>query len=62
MFAAVQRVMVGLRQSGWQPRRVPAGGTVKMFLWRYDWFRRLMTPTYQCPNCRRSYHYCDCDC
>lgn len=29
-------------------------------LWRYGWFRRLMTPTYRCPECRRSYHYCDC--
>jgi hypothetical protein len=29
-------------------------------LWRFGWFRRLMTPTYQCPDCRRSYHYCDC--
>jgi hypothetical protein len=30
------------------------------FLWRYGWFRRLMTPTYQCPECRHSYHYCNC--
>lgn len=29
-------------------------------LWRYGWYRRLMTPTYQCPECRRPYHYCRC--
>ncbi|QDM57472.1 hypothetical protein SEA_MAHAVRAT_88 [Mycobacterium phage Mahavrat] len=29
-------------------------------LWRYGWYRRLMTPTYQCPECRHAYHYCKC--
>jgi hypothetical protein len=33
---------------------------MKRLLWRYGWFRRLMTPTYQCPECRHAYHYCRC--
>lgn len=28
---------------------------------RFAWWRRLRTPTYQCPECRRSYHFCACD-
>lgn len=43
-----------------KPRRVPTMPIWMALLWRYGWFRRLLTPTYQCPDCRRSYHYCDC--
>jgi len=41
----------------WDPS---ARGPVRDWLWSYGWFRRLMTPTYQCPECRHAYHYCKC--
>jgi hypothetical protein len=44
-----------------KPRRIPGNlGIFERLFWRYEWFRRLRTPVYRCPNCRRAYHYCDC--